>query len=179
MPGELGDDLNGPVMRFLLRCTVGLYTRDWLDEQDILHDEESLEDQVLMVFGFPKEKAALNPTRHEVAVRSLLYVTGLYNGERGAWDRDDTFHDEYAVDLDFWPGHAVGIQGRRVRQPTPKGISGGGIWILTQGPAKRPPVMLVGIQHRWHKTLHCLRGTRIVGLTEEIEPVPRELRPLP
>ncbi len=145
----------------------------WLNRSNILDDEESLDDENLIVFGYPREKFALNPASRYSNFWSLLYVTTLYQGERGAWDADEGFYDEYAVDLDFSPGKPRGIHDEKLEQPTPKGLSGGGIWILTDNHEndRKLPVMLVGIEHRWHKTLHSLRGTRIVGLTDEIEPV--------
>ena len=146
----------------------------WLSAKDILDDEESLEDQLLLVFGYPVERFALNPIRHELVSRALLYVTTLYEGERGPWDEDETYTAQYAVDLDFSPQSPVGTVGQKVKQPTPKGLSGGGIWILAESRESPVPIVLVGIQHRWHKILQSLRGTRIVGLTGEITPVQRK-----
>jgi hypothetical protein len=142
----------------------------WLTHEDILDSEESLESERLVIFGYPVERFAWNPARHELQTRSLLYLTALYDGERGSWEEDDSFTSKYAFDLDFAPGNSVGADGNRSEHPTPQGLSGGGIWAFVGPRERRPPIALAGIQHRWHRELHALRGTRIVGLTEEIEP---------
>lgn len=206
MPSELGDCLNGPVRRFLLRCTVGLYTCDWLGVPRIVGSAVCLEcksgyslitaahvlgtDLKKGLYLRPGEKhdalislhqcriATLHKQDRHVDLAVILLsseIAGRFHPNTYWLDGEDILDDE-AVDLDFWPGNSVGIKGRKVSQPTPKGLSGGGIWILTERPTKQSPVMLVGIQHRWHKTLHSLRGTRIVGLTEEIEPAHREVK---
>jgi hypothetical protein len=106
-----------------------------------------------------------------------MYTTSLYDNRRGAREDDATFNQKYAIDLDFAPKNSVGISGAKHKHPTPKGLSGGGIWLLPSASEGDPPLMLVAIQHRWHRRLHALRGTRMVGLTEEIEPVRRAAVP--
>ena len=171
---EHGRDLDLAVMLLTPDITARMHSRTyWLGAENILDSDESLEGRQLVVFGFPVERFFWNPTRREVEVRSLMYSTSLYDNQRGAWEEDTTFNQKYALDLDFAPENSVGISGAKHKHPTPKGLSGGGIWLLSSPGEGDPPVMLVAIQHRWHRRLHALRGTRIVGLTEEIEPVQR------
>jgi hypothetical protein len=106
-----------------------------------------------------------------------MYTTSLYDNRRGAREDDATFNQKYAIDLDFAPKNSVGISGAKHKHPTPKGLSGGGIWLLPSGakvirPSCSSRFSITGIAR-----LHALRGTRMVGLTEEIEPVRRAAVP--
>ena len=176
---EHGLDLDLAVMLLTPEIAAGMHPPTyWLGAENILDEDESLEDRQLVVCGFPVERFSWNPARRGGRVRSLMYTTGLYDNRRGAWEDDATFNQKYAIDLDFAPEGSVGITGAKHKHPTPKGLSGGGIWLLPPPGEGDFELKLVAIQHRWHRRLHALRGTRIVGLTEEIEPVRRAAAPL-
>lgn len=168
---EDGRELDVAVILLMPHIAERMHARTfWLTRENILDSSENLHGERLAIFGYPVERFAWNPARHELGTRSLLYLTSLYDGERGTWGEDDGFNSKYAFDLDFAPQNSIGLTGVTSKHPKPKGLSGGGIWVLLEPREDGPPVMLVGIQHRWHRVLHALRGTRITGFTEEIEP---------
>jgi hypothetical protein len=118
--------------------------------------------------GFPRGSVRINWCRRSFRSTSFPYGTIAYGGERGVWE---PMHPDIFIDLDFHPEKNVDDFGRKVRPPKPEGVSGCGIWRLFDG---RTPTAawsvddsrLVAIEHRWERSRHILRGTRIVYVNQ-------------
>ncbi len=118
--------------------------------------------------GFPSLNLVINRRKNTVSCRSLPYGTFIYDGARGPWPLTEGIEvdPDLHVDLDFHPRRAVDDAGRRTRLPRPYGISGCGLWRLSQAGVKPEDwsighVRLIGIENRYDEILFVLRGTRI------------------
>jgi hypothetical protein len=130
--------------------------------------------------GFPSQNLVTNRCTNSVSCKSLLYGTFVYDGARGPWPlREGVKLDpDLHIDLDFHPRWAADDAGRRTHLPRPYGISGCGLWRLSEAGVNRNDwsvahVKLIGIENRYDEILHVLRGTRIKHfnriLTEKVD----------
>jgi hypothetical protein len=116
-----------------------------------------------MVFGYPGVRTGTASDTGTQFYRPLAYGTGIYQGGRGPIDG---FNAEAHIALDYAPWNNVNPSGTLINLPDPGGISGGGIFRMTQ-PAKAledwtpEDVKLVGIVHEWNSRLAVLEGTHM------------------
>lgn len=140
----------GPDMEF-----VRLTEMDWNDE--------ALPGSYYMMHGFPLSNMRVNLCRRTVRCESLPYGTITYVGDRGNWPAAEP---AVYIDLDFDRTKSVDDHGRRVKTPSPRGVSGCGIWRLSRAGVQKSTwdeshIRLVAIEHRWNRRLSVLRGTRV------------------
>jgi hypothetical protein len=170
---EEGDRLNDHIDLCAIRLTdeaVRLIGPEinFVSPDQFCYDDLSPLGTYLLAHGFPRGSFRVNLCRRTVRSRSFPYGTIPYRGERGEWSAEDP--DVY-VDLDFHPERAVDDYGKRVRTPSPRGMSGCGIWRLFDGRSPSAQwsindVRLAAIEHRWNRDLHILRGTKIAYVNQ-------------
>jgi hypothetical protein len=134
---------------------------DFVTDEMIDYEEPRQEGAYYFFLGFPQANLKINGRRNIVRCNTLSYGSIIYRGERGVWEIPDG--GDY-VDLDFDPSKTVDKQGRHVRTPHPRGISGCGIWRLHAAGVRAAEwsvddIRLVAIEHRWNSQLHVLRDT--------------------
>jgi hypothetical protein len=116
-----------------------------------------------MVVGYPGMHSTISPTTGKHRYTPLAYGTGVYQGGRGLLDG---FNPEAHIALDYLRWNNVNPSGTLIELPDPGGISGGGIFRMTQ-PDKAleewtsDDIKLVGIVHEWHSRLAVLEGTHM------------------
>jgi len=151
-------------------CLIGLTDQviasigpgvEFVTDEMIDYEEPRQDGAYYFFIGFPQANLKIDARRKIVRCETLNYGSIIYRDERGVWEVPP---DGDYIDLDFDPSKTVDDQGRRVRTPRPKGISGCGIWRLCEAGVRTADwsvndIRLVAIEHRWDSHLHVLRGT--------------------
>jgi hypothetical protein len=116
-----------------------------------------------MVVGYPGVRTRTAPDTGKQFYTPLAYGTGIYQGGRGPING---FNAELHIALDYLLWNNVNPSGTLIDLPDPGGISGGGIFRMTQ-PGKAleewtpEDVKLVGIVHECNSKLAVLEGTHM------------------
>ncbi len=154
---------------------------DSIASQILQHKQFIQQNQVVVVknwgsgwyilFGYPMEWSHPHETKEYWYSDPLIYLCAPYNGEIPAVANHEpsvhfalSFSREAVEMSDLTP----------TSLPTPKGISGCGVWLIRgrshRGSELVSPdrVSLVGIQHTWHEKYGYVRGTRITCVMERI-----------
>ena len=134
-----------------------------------------------MVFGFPGELNEKEIAPGILGSNACAYSTFIYGGERGniPWTDEDR---GVGILMDYGPNTTQNDAGLLVRPPEPFGMSGGGMWRVTEygcDPRKwsLENMKLIGIQSAAYTTERVLRGTRIEHHLRMIYRGHEDLRP--
>jgi hypothetical protein len=102
-----------------------------------------------LISGFPSEGTTQDDTGHGVKTLGMWYVTLLHRGELNP----DSEYDQNIHLILHFGRQAIGQDGTPSDVPQPHGLSGCGIWRLTNEETwenwKPEDAKLVAIQHRW------------------------------
>ena len=116
-----------------------------------------------MVVGYPGVRSKIVSDTGKHFYTPLAYGTGIYQGGRGPINGFDA---DVHIAPEYLPWNNVNPSGTLMDLPAPGGISGGGIFRMTQ--LSKPlealtpeGVMLVGIVHQWDSKLSVLEGTHM------------------
>jgi hypothetical protein len=114
-----------------------------------------------LVAGYPTALTDVDENQHLVTTRSLAYVTGPYEGEL----RPNTEYNPDTHIVLSYRTNCIGAEGEPSTCPPPFGMSGCGIWRLTEGESmenwKPEDAKLVAIQHRYDRERNYVMGTWI------------------
>src|ERR1019366_1120426 len=112
---------------------------------------------------------------------ACAYASFIYCGERGniPWTAADR---GVGILLDYGPSTTQNDQGQIVRPPAPYGMSGGGMWKITESASDTDDwslknLKLIGIQSAVYEPEQVLRGTRIQHALGMIYRGHEDLRP--
>ena len=130
-----------------------------------------------LVWGFPSEDTTIDDTGRGVKTMGLWYVTVLHRGERNPnTEYDPSIH----VVLNYGK-EAVGQDGKPSSVPYPGGLSGCGIWRLTNDENwenwKPEDVKLAAIQHRYDERRDYVMGSWVRFAMREVWHRYEDLRP--
>jgi hypothetical protein len=116
-----------------------------------------------MVVGYPGVRSKIVSDTGKHFYTPLAYGTGIYQGGRGPINGFDA---DVHIAPEYLPWNNVNPSGTLMDLPAPGGISGGGIFRMTQ--LSKPlealtpeGVKLVGIVHQWDSKLSVLEGTHM------------------
>jgi hypothetical protein len=112
-----------------------------------------------LVAGYPFALTETKTAERNTETKMLKYITGIYDGEREQQDNDAELLLDY-------PEQSLTADSAATTAPQPKGLSGCGIWRLSESIQpltqwKASDIRLVGIQHRWRSSRRYLVGTPI------------------
>ncbi len=112
-----------------------------------------------LVVGYPFALTNSNTAARTTETRLLRYITGVYKGDRDSRDM------KAQILLEF-PEQNLTSEGNATAVPHPRGLSGCGIWRLSDivQPSTQwtsSDIKLVGIQHRWRPSRRYLVGTPV------------------
>jgi len=126
-----------------LHSTKGFLRHSRIDQAD---DGEGL----YVVFGYPEAWTG-SASPPQIISHPLIYVSRPYRGQRYP---ETFYHPDVHIVLEFDQDAIDALEGARVRLPSPKGISGCGIWRVADWRADSirrwspTDIRLVALQHR-------------------------------
>lgn len=134
--------------------------REFLAETRILHGVSADESRLFAIYGAPSAWSRASMVDKTVGAGTMCYVTNSCDPFPSHLNPAHDIALEYSMTSNISPS-----QEGTVEAPEPPGLSGGGIWLVTEsreglfwtpGESK-----LVGVQNRWRKSAGYVRGTQV------------------
>jgi hypothetical protein len=128
-----------------------------------------------LILGYPHKLSVTDPLKQKIYSEPLRYITELCD------DPADKFDPTREVQLKY-PEKGLNAGMAEVIVPSPKGMSGCGIWRLAEMKPSvkwsKDDVKLVAIDHMWHGERRFIRGTRVRYALQLIYKFYSSLRPI-
>ncbi|MGA2798380.1 MAG: hypothetical protein ABSE63_12425 [Thermoguttaceae bacterium] len=130
-----------------------------------------------LILGFPSEDTEVNYIERDIKTKGLWYVTFLY---RGKLNPHSNFNPDIHLLLNF-EKTGLAHDGETSKIPHPRGLSGCGIWRLTESESwenwKPEHMKLVAIQHRYDEHRNYVMGSWVRHAMQMVWHRYKELRP--
>lgn len=135
-------------------------SKDFLPETRVLKGVSSDESRLFAVYGAPERLSRASLADKTFSAGTMCYVSICCDSFPSHLDRSHDIALEYNKTSNISPS-----QEGTVEAPDPPGLSGGGIWLITEpqegvfwDPSESK---LIGVQNRWRPSAGYVRGTQV------------------
>lgn len=142
--------------------------KDFLPETRILKGVSADESRLFAVFGTPSSRSRLSLVEQTFIAGPMCYATISYDPFPPHLDQSCDIALEYNKTSNISTS-----QEGTIEAPDPPGLSGGGIWLVTE---PREDVIwdpseskLIGVQHSWLESAGLVRGTQVQFATSLLD----------